>query len=223
MRVAIDGPASSGKGTLAKRLCLHFGISYIDTGALYRAIALLAGSNGIDVQDEEGLAAFAKKQVFSFTPTGEICHNGENINAFIRTDEVSQQASIVSSHPKVRDAIFHLQQSLATKLGNENGVVMDGRDIGTVIIPDAEIKFYIDADVKIRARRRYEHNVESIENFSLSYDDILAELIERDARDKNREVAPLKQADDAIYVDTTNQSIDESFEDLVKHITEFRR
>lgn len=218
MRIAIDGPACSGKGTLSKKLCQHFGYSYIDTGAIYRAIALLGVQNGLDVQDEEGLASFASKQDFSFTPNGEICYEGQNINALIRTDEVSQHASIVSSHPKVRDAIFHLQQSLATKLGAQNGVVMDGRDIGTVIIPDAEVKFYIDADVKERAQRRFEHNKETIENFSSTYEDVLAELIERDERDKNREVAPLKQADDAIFINTTGQSIEDSLDELVRHI-----
>ena len=218
MRIAIDGPACSGKGTLSKKLCQHFGYSYIDTGAIYRAIALLGVQNGLDVQDEEGLASFASKQDFSFTPNGEICYKGQNINALIRTDEVSQHASIVSSHPKVRDAIFHLQQTLATKLGAQNGVVMDGRDIGTVIIPDAEMKFYIDADVKERAQRRFEHNKETIENFSSTYEDVLAELIERDERDKNREVAPLKQADDAIFIDTTGQSIEDSLGELVRHI-----
>ena len=218
MRIAIDGPASSGKGTLAKRLCSHFGFAYIDTGAIYRAIAYLAVQNGMDVADEDSIAQFATTQKFSFTSSGEICHNGKNLNIHIRTDEVSQQASIVSSHPKVRDAIFHLQQNLATQLGKETGVVMDGRDIGTVIIPDAEIKFYIDADVQVRAKRRFKHNVAHLDGFSLTYENILAELIERDERDKNREVAPLKQADDAILIDTTHQTIDESFAALVQHI-----
>ena len=213
IRIAIDGTASSGKGTLARKVAMKLGYQYVDTGALYRSVAFIAMLRNIQLDDEEKLTILTKSLRFRFVWNHkklEVFVNNENVTEQIRVDDVGIGASIVSAHPQVRQALLVTQQNLA-KTG---GVVMDGRDIGTVIMPHAEVKFYVDADLHERAKRR--HNDYLSVGKSISLEQVLTELRERDNRDKNREVAPLIQSEDAYLLDTTNLSIDQAVERMLE-------
>ena len=217
IRIAIDGPASSGKGTVARLVARSLGYSYIDTGAMYRAVALFARRDGVGWGEAERLAALTDRLQFGFSWTGErltVTVGGENVSAAIRNPEIGQGASEVSVHPGVRAALVRRQRELAC----DGWIVMEGRDIGTVVLPDAELKVYLDADVRVRAQRRAAE--QQAKGLGGSVEDVVAELRERDARDKGREVSPLRQADDAVYLDTTPMSAAEAAEKIVAMVGE---
>ena len=192
MIIAIDGSAASGKGTLAKRVAAEFGYDYLDTGALYRAVALSllkAGVNSNNIDEKQAVNS-ASELDLSLTQTVEI-----------RTDNVAALASIVAAISPVRAELLALQRSFATAPPSGKGAVLDGRDIGTIVLPDADIKFFIDADLDIRAERRTKELLQAGQ--SVMFRDVLADLKARDDRDRTRSVAPLKAADDAITIDTS--------------------
>lgn len=204
--VAIDGPAGAGKSTIAKKVAAELGSIYVDTGAMYRAMALYMIRQGIDADDAQAISAQCKEADISIDfRDGQqvVLLFGENVNHLIRTPQVSDMASRTSVNPDVRTKLVELQQ----KLGREKDVVMDGRDIGTVVLPDAPVKIYLTASVQVRADRRYKELLEKGEKTDLAA--IEAQIRERDERDMNREVSPLRQAQDAVLVDTSDMTIDE--------------
>ena len=206
MQIAIDGPAGAGKSTIAKRLAKESGYIYVDTGAMYRAMALYLLRRGISAEDKAGIESACEDADISIKYIdGEqnVILNGENVNGLIRTQEVSNMASASSVNGKVRGKLVSLQQ----KLAESTDVVMDGRDIGTTVLPDAEVKIYLTASVKVRAKRRYDELIAKGEESDLKV--IEQEIRERDERDMTREISPLKKADDAIEVDTSDMSIEE--------------
>ncbi|MCR4649642.1 MAG: (d)CMP kinase [Lachnospiraceae bacterium] len=204
--VTIDGPAGAGKSTIAKLVAKEKGFVYVDTGAMYRAIALYLIRKGIGPDDNAGFEKYCTEANVSIKyedGTQVVLLNGENVNGLIRTQEVGNMASASSTNGKVRAQLLELQR----KLASENDVVMDGRDIGTNILPNAECKIYLTASSRVRAERRYLELKEKGEECDL--DTIEKEIIERDERDMNREIAPLKQAEDAVFLDTSDMSIEE--------------
>ena len=204
--IAIDGPAGAGKSTIAKNVAKELSFIYVDTGAMYRAMALYLHRNGISADDPEKIAAGCGGADISIEyRDGEqvVLLAGENVNAWLRTEEVSAMASKSSAVPRVRERLLQLLQELAAT----QNVVMDGRDIGTVVLPDAQVKIYLTASVEVRAKRRYLEQKAKGEKVDLK--EIEAEIAERDHRDMTREVAPLKLADDAVLVDSSDMTIDE--------------
>ena len=209
--VAIDGPAGAGKSTIAKAVAKKLGLIYVDTGAMYRANALNIIRNNVDKNDKEKMIELSKKADISLKfENGEqsVLLNGENVNAFIRTEEVGNMASISSAIPEVRKAIVDTQKRIAL----ENDIIMDGRDIGTVVLPQADLKIYLTAGSYERAKRRYRELTEK--GIECDLETIQKEIEERDYRDMHRETAPLKQAFDAVLVDSSDMTIDE----VVDHI-----
>lgn len=203
--IAIDGPSGAGKSTIAKRLANELSFVYVDTGAMYRAMALYFLRENIDPKDEQAIAAACTKIDITIAwQDGMQCVllNGENVNGYIRAEEVGIMASNTSVYPAVRTKLTALQQ----KLAQTSNVIMDGRDIGTCVLPDAQVKIYLTAEVSARARRRYDELVKKGEE--ADYHQIEADIIDRDDRDMHREIAPLKQADDAILVDSSDMDID---------------
>lgn len=210
--IAIDGPAGAGKSTIAKRAARELDFIYVDTGAMYRSIALGLLRGGVDAEDEAALeAALAGIEVTIGYENGEqqVFLNGENVSGLIRTEEVSKMASTVSARPQVRGKLTDLQRGLAKR---EN-VLMDGRDIGTMILPEAQLKIYLTASVRTRAERRFKEQQERGEQCSLA--DIEKEIQDRDYRDIHRETAPLRQAEDAVLVDSSDLTIEEVVERIV--------
>lgn len=206
VNIAIDGPAGAGKSTIAKRIAKELSFIYVDTGAMYRAMALYLYRNGIDAQDAEriaGVCGGAKISIEYRNGEQVVLLDGENVNPYLRTQEVSDMASKSSTVPQVRERLMQLQKELAAA----QNVVMDGRDIGTVVLPDAQVKIYLTASVEVRAKRRYLELLEKGENPVL--EKISEEIRERDHRDMTRETAPLRQADDAFLVDTSDMTIEE--------------
>lgn len=204
--VAIDGPASAGKSTVAKELASLFGLIHVDTGAMFRAIGLKALRMGIDPSDENAIEPMLSNTVVTIEHVDGAQHiflDGEDVNGLIRTEEVSQAASNVSTLPSVREKLLELQRELAKR----QSLVMDGRDICTVVLPDARFKFYVTASAEVRAQRRYNEYEQKGKLDGMTYDDILREIKERDYRDMNREYAPLRPAEDAVLVDTSELSI----------------
>ena len=210
--VAIDGPAGAGKSTVAKSVAALKNFIYVDTGAMYRAMALYFLRKGIDKTDESAInAALGQVEITIRYENGaqQVILNGENVTAFLRREEVGNMASVSSANPEVRAHLLKLQRTLA----KENDVVMDGRDIGTTILPDAEVKIFLTASPETRANRRYLELTEKGETCDMN--EILKTIIERDVRDMNRAVSPLKQAEDAVLVDSSEMGIDEVVEKIL--------
>ena len=211
IRIAVDGPSGAGKSTIAKAVAQRLGIDYIDTGAMYRAIGYKMLKKGINVDDLEGIQRLLDTTEIDFSK-GDIILDGQVINDLIRTPEISKQASSCSAVGIVREKLVDLQQ----KMGRAKSVVMDGRDIGTVVFPDAEYKFFITASPEERAKRRYNELIEKGQK--VNYDQVLADITDRDHNDSTREITPLRKAEDAIEVDTTNITIEEVIEYICKEM-----
>lgn len=204
--VAIDGPAGAGKSTIAKLVAKEKGYIYVDTGAMYRGLAIHFIKKKIKAEDIKGIVEACKDAEVSIAYENgvqQIYLNGENVTTMLRTEEVGNMASKTSAIPAVREKLLELQRTLA----REKDVIMDGRDIGTNILPNADVKIYLTASVETRATRRYKELLEKGE--TCVYEEIAQDIKERDERDMNREIAPLKQAEDAILVDSSEMTIDE--------------
>ena len=211
--IAIDGPAGAGKSTIAKRLAKELGAIYVDTGAMYRAMAYYLIQNQVDAADQEAIAAACQHADISICyQDGEqvVLLNGENVNAYLRTEAVGNMASVSSVVPEVRKKLVELQQ----KLARETDVVMDGRDIGTVVLPDADVKVYLTASVETRAKRRFLELQEKGEPADLAK--IAADIEDRDYRDMHRDISPLRQAEDATLVDSSDMTIDQVVERILE-------
>jgi CMP/dCMP kinase len=213
--VAIDGPAGAGKSTIARRIAERLGFLYIDSGAMYRAVGLWALRAGVGLSDAHRLEQLALESRIELLPEGKrVLLNGEDVTELIRTPEVSQAASMVSTVPAVRRAMVAEQRRMST----EASVVMEGRDIGTVVFPDAGIKIFLDADARVRAERRLAEAAERGERIDAEV--MTREIAERDTRDRTRSEAPLVQAPDAVYVDSTGLGIEQVEEKILKLIRE---
>ncbi|MDE6713102.1 MAG: (d)CMP kinase [Lachnospiraceae bacterium] len=213
--IAIDGPAGAGKSTIAKLVAKELNAIYIDTGAMYRAMALYLLRNHIDIEDEKALTecvASADISIRFVDGEQQVWLNGENVNGLIRTEEVGAMASVSSAKGVVRVKLVDLQR----KLAEDHDVVMDGRDIGTHVLPNAKPKIFLTASSKVRAKRRYDELTARGESCDL--ETIEKDIIERDERDKNREISPLRQAEDAILVDTSDMTIDQVKEKIISLI-----
>ena len=217
IRIAIDGPSGSGKSTLAKAVAQELGIIYVDTGALYRTVGYHVYRNGKDphnTEQVESLLSNINIELKYENGTQKVILNGEDLGDKIRMPEMSMYASAVSSIPAVRAFLLEMQKSLA----RENSVVMDGRDIGTVIIPDADIKIFLTASDEKRAMRR---TIElQQKGVDAKYENVLSDMIERDRQDKNRDIAPAIPADDAIFFDNSNMTVEESLKEIVRLLNE---
>ncbi|MBD5102875.1 MAG: (d)CMP kinase [Subdoligranulum sp.] len=206
--IAIDGPSGAGKSTLARRLAAQHGWLYVDTGAMYRTIGLFAVRAGADLASEQAVAALLPRLSLGLRYVDGEQHmflNGEDVSGLIRTEQVSMAASQVSAHPAVRAYLLETQRAFA----REHSVVMDGRDIGTVVLPDASVKIFLTASAEERAQRRY--NELAARGEQVEYEEVLADVRRRDANDTNRAAAPLRAAADAVTVDTTGLTFEESF------------
>lgn len=215
--VAIDGPAGAGKSTIARLASQRLGYIYVDTGALYRSIAYFVIASGGDLESAESIASFLPKISVEIKFIDGVQHvfvNGDDVNDKIRTEAVSIGASKVSAVPKVREFLLNLQRDFAEKYN----VVMDGRDIGTVVLPNADVKIFLTASAEVRAERRYKEQLER--GLKVNYEDILADIKDRDYRDENREIAPLKCAEDGVYLDSSNQTIEENIQAVIDIINE---
>ena len=217
INVAVDGPAGAGKSTVSRAAAKAMGYIYVDTGALYRAVGVNTLRNGIDTKDRQAVAeSLSDISVNLVFENGEqkVLLNGEDVSAEIRTPDASMAASDVSAVPKVRDFLFDLQRNIASK----NNCIMDGRDIGTVVLPNAKVKVFLTASPEERAMRRFRELSEK--GSTVKYEEVLEDLIKRDYNDSHREVAPLKQADDAVLLDTTGMTLEQSVESLIRIIKE---
>ena len=216
--VAIDGPSGAGKSTMAKRLAAELGFLYVDTGAIYRTVGLYAFRNGVAPDDavavEAYLSALEIRMNYGDDGLQHMILNGEDVTAAIRQHEISHYASAVSAIPAVRAFLLEMQR----KFARESSVIMDGRDIGTVVLPDADLKIYLTADAEDRAQRRYSELLRRGQE--ANFDQVLKDIIERDYRDMNRETAPLKRADDAVLVDTTGIDLEESYQMMLRLVRE---
>ena len=220
--VAIDGPAGAGKSTVAKKIAQRKQFIYVDTGAMYRAVGLFAQRAGVEEEEIEAILPMLNEiqidiqyvdgnQRIFLGVDGEqgVFLNGENVNGRIRTEEVGNMASVTSPNPDVRKKLVELQQQLAKSAD----VVMDGRDIGTCVLPDADVKVYLTAGSAVRAKRRYEELLAKGEECDLAQ--IEKEIIERDERDMNRDISPLRQAEDAVLIDSSGMAIEEVVEKII--------
>lgn len=208
--VAIDGPSGAGKSTIAKAVAERFGFIYVDTGAIYRTVGLAVSRAGIDPQDTDAVVGLLPALDIALRHGEDgLQHmflNGEDVSGFIRTPEISMYASKVSALPPVRAFLMEMQRSMARR----TSVIMDGRDIGTVVLPDAALKIFLTASAEARAERRYKELLEKGQ--SVSYDDVLCDMAERDKKDTTRAAAPLRAADDAVLLDTSALSLAESID-----------
>jgi len=198
--ITIDGPSGSGKGTVSRLLAADLGYSYLDTGALYRAVAWKVKERNVDPEDEASMDRILKEIVITLN-SGSIAVNGLDVTTEIRTGEIGELSSQVSAKPAVREHLFQLQREICL----EGRVVIEGRDTGTTIFPEAGNKFFLDADVKERARRRHEELKEKSQDITL--EQTIEDIEKRDARDSSRETSPLKQTDDMVYIDSTGLNI----------------
>lgn len=213
--VAIDGPAGAGKSTIAKKIAENMGYIYVDTGALYRTVALSLINNGISSDDVAAVEKHLEKiNVDLCYINGEqrVLLNGTDVSSKIRTPEVSMMASTSSALPVVRAFLLELQRKMAV----EHDVVMDGRDIATVVLPNATVKIFLTADVEDRAKRRYDELI--LKDSTITYEDVLKDVIQRDKNDSTRAVAPLKPAEDSIILNTTGNTLDQSIELLINTV-----
>lgn len=217
INVAIDGPAGAGKSTIAKGAAAKLGYIYVDTGALYRTVALSAVRNGVLDNTDKIVEMLGDIKVnLGFDDDGTQCVylNGEDVSSLIRTPEISMGASKVSAIPQVREFLLDLQRDIA----KNNNVIMDGRDIATVVLPKAKPKIFLTATAECRAQRRYKELIEKGEN--VTYEDVLADVNQRDYQDSHREIAPLKPTDESIMADTTGMILEESVEMIINIIKE---
>lgn len=216
--IAIDGPAGAGKSTIAKLAAKELNFIYVDTGALYRTVGLAATLNNVEPkaspQVDELLSKIKVELTFNDKNEQIVLLDGEDVSSKIRTPEASMMASAISAVPSVRAYLLDLQRNIA----KTNNVIMDGRDIGTVVLPNAQIKIFLSANPEDRAKRRYDELLEK--GMDVKYEDILADVIERDYNDSHRDIAPLKPADDSIMVDTTGNTLEESVELLISIMKE---
>jgi len=215
MIIAIDGPSGSGKSTLGRMLARALKLLYIDTGSMYRAVALAVIDAEIDPGDKEAVTALANEIEIDLRGDPDslsVLLNGRDITEKIRTESVTEMSSVVSTIPGVRRAMVERQRAIGKR-----GAVLNGRDIGTVVFPDADVKFFLTAAPEERAERRYKEDQITAAS-SATFAETLADMIERDRRDSTRADSPLKVADDAIVIDSTGKSIDEVFEEMVSHV-----
>ena len=212
--VTIDGPAGAGKSSTARALAERLGYRFLDTGAMYRAVALAARSQGVPWDDPVRLGGVARELALSFRNVAgapSVFLAGEDVTDTIRTPEISMGASAVSVHGDVREALVAKQREMA----REGGVVLDGRDTGTVVCPDAEVKFFLDAAAAVRARRRY---LESSPPGAQPFEEVLRDVLRRDVQDSTRENSPLRVADGAVYIDTTTMTVDEVVGEMLRRL-----
>lgn len=210
--IAIDGPAGAGKSTIAKKVAKNLDFIYVDTGAMYRAIALYLLRNRVETENEEKISHYAKMANVELTYiSGEqqVILNGENVSGFIRTEQVGNMASVAAKNEDVRAQLLDLQRNMAER---EN-VIMDGRDIGTHVLPNADLKIYLTASSKVRANRRYKELQEK--GIECNLDEIEQDIIARDKQDMERKIAPLKQAEDALLLDSSDMTIQEVVDKIV--------
>lgn len=216
INIAIDGPSGAGKSTLARMTANRLGLIYVDTGAMYRCIGLHTVNNNIKIDAKEEIISSLDRVNIGMKYVNGLQHmylNGEDVTELIRTPQVTAAASAVSAIPEVRNFLLNTQRDLAAA----NNVIMDGRDIGTVVLPSAELKIFLTASAEDRAMRRYKEFVEK--KIDISYEQVLSDIIARDKQDSERDVAPLKPADDAVLVDTTGNTLEQSFE-IIKELAE---
>lgn len=212
IRIAVDGPASSGKGTVARLVARSLGYAYVDTGAFYRAVGLACLRAGLSTEDDDACGALARSVVLDVLPSDagqRILLDGEDVSEAIRTPEVGMAASDVAALPQVRGALLAQQR----RMGAAGGVVMDGRDIGTVVMPDAELKVFLDASLQVRAERR--HLELARRGTPQDFEAVRDELRIRDEQDRHRAVAPLRQHPDAMYVDSTDKTAEQAAAEVV--------
>lgn len=215
--ITVDGPSGAGKGTLCHALADKLGFDFLDSGAIYRILALAALKQQIDFEDEAALAELGRRLEVKFVPQGsevQVILDGENVGDQIRTAQAGQNASKIAIYPKVREALLQRQRDFSS----EKGLIADGRDMGTIVFPHAQIKFFLDASAEERTKRRVKQLQEK--GFNANFDEILAEIKERDFRDRNRPIAPLVPATDAVILDSTHLSIEEVIQQALDHIAQ---
>lgn len=215
--ITVDGPSGAGKGTLCHALADKLGFDFLDSGAIYRILALAALKQQIDFEDETALAELGRRLEVKFVPQGnevQVILDGENVGDQIRTAQAGQNASKIAIYPKVREALLQRQRDFSS----EKGLIADGRDMGTIVFPHAQIKFFLDASAEERTKRRVKQLQEK--GFNANFDGILAEIKERDFRDRNRPIAPLVPAKDAVILDSTHLSIEDVIQQALEHITQ---
>lgn len=215
--ITVDGPSGAGKGTLCHALADKLGFDFLDSGAIYRILALAALKQQIDFEDETALAELGRRLEVKFVPQGnevQVILDGENVGDQIRTAQAGQDASKIAIYPKVREALLQRQRDFSS----EKGLIADGRDMGTIVFPHAQIKFFLDASAEERTKRRVKQLQEK--GFNANFDEILAEIKERDFRDRNRPIAPLVPAKDAVILDSTHLSIEDVIQQALEHIAQ---
>jgi len=218
MIIAIDGPAGSGKSTVARRVAEKLNFRYIDTGSMYRSVAWKSLQKKTALKNEDAVAKIASKIKIELIPDKDgqlVFVDGKNITDQLKVEEISRGAAIVAAQPLIRKIMTNKQR----KLGEKGKVVMDGRDIGTVVFPQADKKFFLDADSKERGRRRFAELEEKNQAKDTDLSMIIKQIVQRDCDDRNRKIAPLKQAKDAMLIDTTHLSVDQVVEEIIKVIT----
>ncbi len=212
--VAIDGPAGSGKGTITKQVGERLGLINIDTGAMFRCVTLDMIQKGIEVEEENKIKEMLNKIEIELKENEEVFLNGQEVTKRIRENDINRFISPVSMIPMVREKLLELQR----KMAQGKNIIMEGRDIGTVVFPNADVKIYLDASPEERAKRRVQQNQEK--GLTTSYEEVLKSIKDRDQKDSTREIAPLRKAEDAIYIDSTNMTIEKVTEEIVKIVKE---
>ena len=212
--VAIDGPAGSGKGTITKQVGERLGLINIDTGAMFRCVTLNMIQKGIELEEENRIKEMLDKIEIDLKENGEVFLNGQEVTKRIRENDIIRFISPVSMIPMVREKLLDFQR----KMAQGKNIIMEGRDIGTVVFPNADVKIYLDASPEERAKRRVQQNQEK--GVTTSYEEVLKSIKDRDQKDSTREIAPLRKAEDAIYIDSTNMTIEEVTEEIVKIVKE---